>query len=135
MPSTRPRTGADTLLAGAVVAAAANMLNLFDLRPGRALKVGLVAGAVLGEPGIAGTCVGLLPADLQERTMLGDAGANALGAVLGVGLLRRLAGRPARAAALLVLAALTAASESVSFSAVIDSSPPLRWLDQLGRRP
>jgi hypothetical protein len=128
-------TRADMVLAGAVGAGTANLVNLFDLRPGRALKVGILAGALLGEPGVAGACIGLLPTDLGEQTMLGDAGANALGAVLGVSLLRRVTGRSGRSAALLVVVALTAASERVSFSAVIDSTPPLRWLDRLGRRP
>jgi UDP-N-acetylmuramyl pentapeptide phosphotransferase/UDP-N-acetylglucosamine-1-phosphate transferase len=65
--------------------------------------------------------------------MLGDTGANALGATLGVGLLLRVRSRTGRAAAVAALVALTAASERVSFSAVIDRSPGLRWLDRLGR--
>jgi hypothetical protein len=65
--------------------------------------------------------------------MLGDAGANGLGALLGLALLRRAPER--REAALGVLAALTAASEVVSYSRVIDAVPPLRWVDRLGRRP
>jgi len=67
--------------------------------------------------------------------MLGDAGANALGAVLGLALVERLSTRTASARALAVLAALTAASEVVSYSRVIDAVPPLRALDHLGRAP
>jgi UDP-GlcNAc:undecaprenyl-phosphate GlcNAc-1-phosphate transferase len=130
----RPRGAADALLGGAVIAASANLLNLLDLRPGRALKAGTALALVLREPGVAGCCAGLLPADLREQTMLGDAGANALGAVLGVGLVSRLTSRPGRLAALVALGALTAASERISYSAVIDATPPLRWLDRLGRR-
>jgi UDP-GlcNAc:undecaprenyl-phosphate/decaprenyl-phosphate GlcNAc-1-phosphate transferase len=125
----------DVLLGGGVVAASANLANLLDLRPGRALKVGLLAAAALGQPVTAGAAAALLPADLGERTMLGDAGANALGAVLGVALARRLPGRRSTAAALATLTALTAASEVVSYSRVIDATPVLRRLDQLGRRP
>jgi hypothetical protein len=33
------------------------------------------------------------------------------------------------------IAGLTAASEVVSFTKVIERTPPLRWLDMLGRRP
>jgi hypothetical protein len=125
----------DVLLSGAVIAGSANLVNLLDLRPGRALKVGVAAGAVLGQPGVVGSCAALLPADLAEQRMLGDAGANALGAVLGVALVQQLRSRAARQAVLAVLVALTAASERVSFSAVIDRNPALRRLDQLGRLP
>ena len=129
----RPRR--DVLLAGAVVAGSANLVNLLDLRPGRALKVGVAGGVVLGQPGVVGACAALLPGDLAERRMLGDAGANALGAVLGVALLRHLRMRAARQVVLGLLIALTAASERVSFSQVIDRTPALRRIDQLGRRP
>jgi len=66
--------------------------------------------------------------------MLGDAGANALGALLGVVAAASLS-RPARVALLAGIAGLTAASEKVSFTAVIERTPALRWLDMLGRRP
>ena len=66
--------------------------------------------------------------------MLGDAGANALGAMLGAAAAIALP-RPARVAVLAVVAGLTAASEAVSFTKVIERTPPLRWLDMLGRRP
>jgi hypothetical protein len=125
----------DLLLDGVVVAGSANLLNLLDLRPGRALKVALLGAAALGRPGLVGVAAVLLPDDLAERTMLGDAGANALGAVLGLALADRLRSRPSTAAAAGVLVALTAASEVVSFSRVIDATPPLRRLDRLGRRP
>jgi UDP-N-acetylmuramyl pentapeptide phosphotransferase/UDP-N-acetylglucosamine-1-phosphate transferase len=129
----RPRR--DLLVTGAVIAGSANLVNLLDLRPGRALKVGIAGGALLAQPGVVGSCAAMLPADLGERRMLGDAGANALGAVLGVALVQRLRSRPARRAALAVLIALTAASERVSFSAVIDRTPALQRVDQLGRLP
>jgi hypothetical protein len=65
--------------------------------------------------------------------MLGDAGANALGAMLGAS----AAGlsRPVRIALLAGIAGLTAASEKVSFTKVIARTPALNWLDMLGRRP
>ncbi len=66
--------------------------------------------------------------------MLGDAGANALGAMLGAAAAIALP-RPARVAVLAAVAGLTAASEAVSFTKVIERTPPLRWLDMLGRRP
>ena len=66
--------------------------------------------------------------------MLGDAGANALGAMLGVAAAVNLP-RAARVALLAGIMGLTAASEVVSFTAVIERTPALLWLDMLGRRP
>ena len=130
---------ADVILNAGLVAGGANLLNLFDLRPGRALKVAAASGVLLGAAGqdsVAaplGAGLALLPEDLGERAMLGDAGANALGAMLGAS----AAGlsRPARIALLAGIAGLTAASEKVSFTKVIARTPALNWLDMLGRRP
>lgn len=142
---TRRGTGAGALVDGVLttglVAGTANLLNLLDLRPGRAGKVGaLVAAAGLGGPagglvaGPFGATVATLPADLGERVMLGDAGANSLGALLGLRL-ASIPGRGPRTALLAGVVALTLASEKVSFTKVIDATPGLRELDRLGRRP
>ncbi|MGP9682091.1 MULTISPECIES: hypothetical protein [unclassified Brachybacterium] len=144
-----PRAGAMVLADGALAAGCANLANLLDLRPGRALKVVLPAAAVLsalsaGEDprlrsGRALAVAALIPAalalpsDLREHGMLGDAGANVLGAAVGTAAARALP-VPARLSLLGVVVALTLASEKVSFSAVIDSTPTLRAIDQLGRR-
>lgn len=133
------RSPLDTVLDGALIAASANLLNLFDLRPGRAAKVALFAAApALASPAapllgpVVGASAALLPDELAERSMLGDAGANALGAALGAAAAAR-APRPVRAALLAGVAALTLASERVSFSRVIDRVPALRRLDRWGR--
>jgi UDP-N-acetylmuramyl pentapeptide phosphotransferase/UDP-N-acetylglucosamine-1-phosphate transferase len=131
----RPKRVTDVLLGAGVVAGSANVLNLLDLRPGRALKVGVASGVVLWQPGVVGACLALLPADLRERDMLGDAGANALGAVLGVAVITRMRSRLLRCGVLAGVIALTAASERVSITAVIERSPRLRRIDQLGRLP
>jgi UDP-GlcNAc:undecaprenyl-phosphate/decaprenyl-phosphate GlcNAc-1-phosphate transferase len=130
---------ADVVINAGLVAGGANLLNLFDLRPGRAIKVAAASGALLGAAGQDGAAVplgaalALLPEDLGERAMLGDAGANALGAMLGAA----AAGlsRTGRIALLSGIIALTAASEKVSFTKVIERTPALHWLDMLGRRP
>ncbi|MFI9643368.1 hypothetical protein ACIG87_25505 [Micromonospora sp. NPDC051925] len=130
----------DVLLGAGVVAGTANLLNLLDLRPGRALKSGVLLGVPLAAgphagiaAGAVGAAGGLLDEDLGERVMIGDSGANALGALLGVALAART-GPLGRAGLLAVLAGLTAASEKVSFTAVIQRTPVLRELDALGRR-
>jgi UDP-N-acetylmuramyl pentapeptide phosphotransferase/UDP-N-acetylglucosamine-1-phosphate transferase len=129
----------------ALVALAANLFNLLDRAPGRAIKVGglsfgalaLASGATvtIASVGAAvGAAVGLLREDLRERLMLGDAGANALGAAVGLGFV--IATTPStRLVVLLVLVGLSAANEVVSFSKVIDRVGPLRALDRLGGIP
>jgi UDP-N-acetylmuramyl pentapeptide phosphotransferase/UDP-N-acetylglucosamine-1-phosphate transferase len=66
--------------------------------------------------------------------MLGDAGANALGALVGLATLAALPTATARWVVLSLLLFLNLMSEVVSFSSVIDAVPPLRYLDRLGRR-
>ncbi len=128
------RRGADLLLGAGVVAGCGNLVNLLDLRPGRALKTGLLTALVLRDPALVGVTCALLPADLGERQMLGDAGAGALGAALGLVVVERC-GRRAVITVLSLVAALTAASEVVSFTRVIEATPALRHLDGLGRLP
>jgi len=135
------RSPLEQLVAGGVVAGTANLLNLLDLRPGRAAKAAVVLGLPLlrgpGAPlaaGVVGAAVAVLPGDLAEQTMLGDTGANALGALLGLALAARC-GPAGRAGVLAGLVLLTAASERISFTAVIEATPGLRELDALGRAP
>jgi hypothetical protein len=138
----RAAGAADLAVNAGLVAGGANLVNLFDLRPGRAIKVTLGAGALLSLTGRGAqaaaaplaAAAALLPEDLGERAMLGDGGANALGAMLGTAAAVSLP-RPARIAALAAVVGLTAASEVVSFTKVIARTPPLNWLDMLGRRP
>jgi UDP-GlcNAc:undecaprenyl-phosphate/decaprenyl-phosphate GlcNAc-1-phosphate transferase len=137
------RRAVDVAMSGALIAGTANLVNLFDLRPGRALKLVAALGtltALAEGPGgaLAAASVGpaltCLPADLGERTMLGDTGANAAGALLATAWVTRLP-RAGRLVALAAVTGLTLASERVSFTAVIERTPALRTLDQLGRRP
>lgn len=69
---------------------------------------------------------------LRERAMLGDTGSNLVGALAGVAMLVTLSDT-GRWIALAVVAALTIFGEFRSISKTIDSIPPLRWLDSLGR--
>lgn len=127
---------------GAIVALAANLGNLFDRAPGRATKVTALGFAVLGVvaaepmlfmPAVAvGAGLGLLVPDLRERVMLGDAGANVLGAMCGIAALVAFDGSVARWMLLLGVLGLNVASEVVSFGRVIDAVAPLRWFDRLG---
>lgn len=125
----------------ALVAGAANFVNLLDLRPGRALKAnGLAAAGLIGAggapsilaAGVLGASAPCLPGDLSGATMLGDLGANALGAATGLAV-ASVRCESARWAALAGIVALTLASERVSFSKVIEGNPVLARIDRLGR--
>jgi len=139
-PGSRPQLFVDA----ALIALAANLGNLLDRRPGRALKVGVIAwiplAIVAGSDslGVAlapviGAFLATFPDDLAERLMLGDAGANVLGAVLGLAVVLET-GTSTRVAVLCVLVALNAASEWISFGRVIQRVGILRRIDELGRR-
>ncbi len=126
---------ADLVVDTTLISLTANLANLFDLRPGRAAKVVVLLGTGLVGAGAApavGSALGCLPTDLGARSMMGDCGANGLGAALAASAAARLP-RPARIGALAGVAALNLASERASFTAVIERVGPLRWADQLGR--
>lgn len=134
-------TVVDAAGSAVVIASWANLLNLLDLRPGRAAKAAVVVclpllagggASRLLASGALGTAAATLPEDLMERTMLGDTGANALGALVGTA----LAAHPChllRVVAAGTATALVLASEKVSFTQVIESTPLLDALDRCGR--
>jgi UDP-GlcNAc:undecaprenyl-phosphate GlcNAc-1-phosphate transferase len=131
------------LLAAAVLVLATNVFNLLDLRPGRAAKafVALGAGLAIGAGELRTLwTLGLLAApalvaggyDLRERGMLGDTGANVLGALAGLWLVLTLSG-VGQLIALAVLLAITVYGELRSISELIERTPGLRELDSWGR--
>jgi hypothetical protein len=157
------------LIDAAVIALSANTLNLFDLRPLRALKVFTLGSALLllvsaFAPLLAGsrppalpatwpawlsdgpqsprTVVGLLgptlaasllyaPLEARRRAMLGDTGANALGALSGVAACVVL---PALGQIVLAiaLAGINLYAETHSLSALIRSNRYLNAMDRWG---
>jgi UDP-GlcNAc:undecaprenyl-phosphate GlcNAc-1-phosphate transferase len=131
------------LLAAAVLVLATNAFNLLDLRPGRSTKAFVLLGLGLGlgsgevRP-LWGLGLFVAPAlvaglfDLRERAMLGDTGANLLGALAGLWLVLTLSGT-GQLVALALLVALTVYGELRSISALVERTPGLRQLDSLGR--
>jgi hypothetical protein len=114
-----------------LVGLAANALNQLDTKPGRALKAYVAAAVPLRAP--LGCAVLLAPYDLREMAMLGDAGSNALGAMLGLRSVSRLTGK-GRWVAIGALAALNLLGETRSLGDVIERTPVLNTLDSAGRR-
>lgn len=126
-----------------LVALSANTLNLFDLRPGRALKVFFSWGLALvvaswGSPGLLlvapllGSALAYARRDLRGEAMLGDTGSNLLGAALGVATSSSssLLGEVLVVAVLVVLHLF---AERYSLTEVIARNRFLSFLDALGR--
>ena len=137
------REGLDYVADLALLLLATNLFNLLDLRPGRVEKVffallaGLCIGAWTAEPlELLGIFIGpvlvVAAFTLRERAMLGDTGSNLVGALAGVAMLVTL-GDTGRWIALALVAGLTIFGEFRSISKTIESFPPLRWIDSLGR--
>ena len=144
----------DLALNTVLIAGTANLANLLDLRPGRALKATVLVATPLSyfscaaaktpaspasaqrllASGLNAAAITALVEDLQETTMLGDTGANAAGALLGTSLAANDSWK-LRLETTLGVVGLILASEKVSFSKVIAANPALNWLDQLWRRP
>jgi hypothetical protein len=126
--------GTGSVSDAALVALSANGLNLLDTRPGRALKAFLASAAFVRGPAKAYVPIAVLlaPYDLREMTMLGDAGSNALGAVVGYGSVTKLTAR-GRLLAIAALAGLTIVGETRSLGQLIERTPFLSYLDRLGR--
>jgi hypothetical protein len=113
-----------------LVGLAANALNQLDTKPGRALKAYLAAALVVRAP--LARAILVLPYDLREMAMLGDAGSNALGALLGLRSVSRLTER-GRWLAIGVLAGFNLLGERCSVGELIERTPLLSGLDRLGR--
>lgn len=130
------------LAAAFVLAGWTNLGNLFDVRPGRAIKfTGLPAllllpfastPAALAAAGALGGLAALFYFDVRARIMLGDSGAAVAGGV--VGLLAVSSGSPAAwLVAGAVVVALTAVAEFSSITRLVEEVGVLRWFDSLGR--
>ncbi|MEE4546218.1 hypothetical protein V2S66_30150 [Streptomyces sp. V4-01] len=131
----------DQLLAGVVVAGAAHAVNLLDVAPGRAAKAVIAVGA----PGLLrcgpgallaaaplGAAAAVLGDDLCERTMLGDAGAHALGAALGTAVVAAN-GRLGLLLHAVAVVAMAMAGDRLSSDARLWKAPGVRRLDAWGR--
>jgi hypothetical protein len=119
-----------SLSGGLLVAGCANLMNQLDTKPGRALKAYLAAALALGAP--LGLAVLLLPYDLRERVMLGDAGSNALGAMVGLKSVERIHGW-GRWAAIAAIAGVNLLGERRSLGTLIERTPLLSEIDAWGR--
>lgn len=130
-----------------VAALAPNILNIFDLRPGRSVKfflfvVGLLLLNSYSNKGpnptlylsapILGGVLAYFPMDLKGGAMLGDTGANFLGSIFG-GLVV-LDGDPFfLGITLFLFLGLQLLAERISFTKLIEKNHLLKYLDEWGR--
>jgi UDP-GlcNAc:undecaprenyl-phosphate GlcNAc-1-phosphate transferase len=142
-------TGADGsqhlrwILVVLVLVLATNLFNIVDLRPGRAFKafvlvaVGTTIAAGTDIVSDFGAYLGAIMVvavyDLRERGMLGDTGANLLGAVAGLMLVTAITSTTGLAICVAVLLTITAYGEFRSISAFVERTPGFRHLDSIGR--
>lgn len=133
----------DILLNTLIIALFTNMLNLLDLRPGRAIKgylfflflIIFMAGGRVNWLLIApllGVILVYFPVDLKARAMMGDSGSNVLGLTLGYYCVIYLS-LPYRLGVLLFLIAMHIYTEKFSLTRTIERVPLLRIIDQAGR--
>lgn len=133
----------DALLAGLLIALAANALNLLDVRPGRACFVFLSLGTALAAIGAAvrapypaALALVIAPAavlyyrDARAEAMMGDVGSNLLGASLGLAAAQLALAWQARLGLIAALVLLHILAERVSISTLIDRNPLLRRIDR-----
>lgn len=126
-----------------ILVLATNLFNIIDLRPGRAVKTFVIVALALiiaqgtdlleGLGAYAGAILVVGIYDLREQGMLGDTGANVVGAVAGLWLVNAITSTGGLVAAAVILAAITAYGEFRSISAFVERTPGLRHLDSVGR--
>jgi len=140
-------------IAAVLIALSANAMNLFDLRPGRALKAFWLVGIPLAlfdfltattnqpqlfwllSPALLAILLATLvyaPFDFAGMIMLGDTGANPLGAFLGL-CLALLLPVWGQGIVIMLLIGLHIYAERASITKLIERVPILNWLDRLGR--
>ncbi len=128
------------ILQGLLIALSANSINLLDTRPGRAhfgfALLTIPSLLCRGLSGISGPLALVLlaaliewPFDARAKSMMGDTGANFLGALGGLLAVMHL---PlwGQGALLILLLGLNMASERVSLQKLIVSTPALAALDR-----
>ncbi len=124
------------------LALSVNAINLLDLRPGRAGKGFLLGALLLLIAGwgqwpliflavLTGSVVAYLAVDLKARAMMGDTGANALGAALGLTAVWVLP-EGIKLAYLGLLLSLHILAEKYSLTSLIARHPLLDRLDRWG---
>ena len=132
----------DIIVNTLIIALSTNLMNLFDLRPGRAIKAYLVimipiyitlTGYTKVFPLlILPNVLAYFNTDLKARGMMGDTGSNVLGISIGV-LMALGYGIKVRLAWLVFLVLMHLITEKFSLTKIIEKNKVLKFIDDLGR--
>lgn len=130
------------IVATLVVALSTNMMNLFDLRPGRAIKAYVILAIIIFLASakfnrevmmlIVPAVLAYFYFDLRALTMMGDAGSNVLGVSIGVFIVSSF-DLPVQLVSLVLLVAIHVLTEKFSLTKIIENNKFLDYVDKLGR--
>ena len=130
------------IVATLVVALSTNMMNLFDLRPGRAIKAYVMLAIIIFLASakfnrevmmlIVPAVLAYFYFDLRALTMMGDAGSNVLGVSIGVFIVSSF-DLPVQLVSLVLLVAIHVLTEKFSLTKIIENNKFLNYVDKLGR--
>jgi len=118
-----------------------NMFNLFDVRPGRVIKIYLLIFMMLFIPFpptrtylsiIFASVLAYAPLDFKGKGMLGDTGSNFLGMSIGLSLVLNLS-YFSKAIVFILLVILHIYTEKKSLTELIEKIRILRLIDNMGR--
>jgi UDP-N-acetylmuramyl pentapeptide phosphotransferase/UDP-N-acetylglucosamine-1-phosphate transferase len=132
---------ADLIINTLIIGLTSNIINLFDVRPGRAIKIFFVISLYLIFFAkvynyltiLLGSLLAYFPMDIKSKAMLGDTGSNFIGIILGSAIAMSEQEILNKLTFLAVLITFNIISEKVSFSKTIEKNKILRFIDELGR--
>lgn len=132
----------DIVINTLIIALSTNLMNLLDLRPGRAIKVYLIIGMVLILTlGVYQKSLLLLilpnvlayfDYDLKAKAMMGDTGSNVLGISIGILICMGYSFK-IRITWLVFLIFIHILTEKYSLTKIIENNKLLNYIDKLGR--
>ncbi len=132
----------DIIINTLIIALSTNLMNLFDLRPGRAIKVYLVimitifitlTGYIKILPLlILPNVLAYFNFDLKAKAMMGDTGSNVLGISIGI-LMAFGYTLNVRIGWLVFLVLIHLLTEKFSLTKIIEKNKVLNFIDRLGR--
>ena len=132
----------DIIINTLIIALSTNLMNLLDLRPGRAIKVYLViiisifitlTGYIKVLPLlILPNVIAYFNYDLKAKAMMGDTGSNVLGISIGILMILGYSFN-VRVSWLVFLILIHLLTEKYSLTKIIENNKILNFIDKLGR--